>query len=405
MGYRFPELRFCGGSPANWKAKKVATDNYPAFIQGLLRKEMIHLLRPAPLSAVKRKNASNNNQLSDSEHDSDMVLIDDFSPSSRGKRQVQKLKTPASARHITAKRARRTHAMPSVATITQDPLADVFTTTSSPPTAEGQVANTTFTTDDRDGNLFGGNLRQTTVPLSVPDLLAMTLLTPILHTVTQDSSIDSSAPYVTASNHGATTSTVAPTENTSANTHDGATTSTVALTENASANTVLPLNRASPAGPESGANAPVEPATYNTVSSVVETSNASITTTGYSNKGHAAAEQSTTTTVMTPNPGVSVEQASGAITMASNPGVPSTCASSTEARDGGNSAKDTGHPLWPLRTVTARNICGARWKEQNCDATKEAFDTYWKMLSKQDKKIYTTEAKSMVCIVIKAARL
>lgn len=103
MGYWFPELRFCGGSPANWKAKKVATDNYPTFIQGLLRKEMIHLLRPAPLSAVKRKNPSDNNQLSDSEHNSDIVLIDDLSPSSRGKRQVQKLKTPASARHITAK--------------------------------------------------------------------------------------------------------------------------------------------------------------------------------------------------------------------------------------------------------------------------------------------------------------
>ncbi|ETW78329.1 hypothetical protein HETIRDRAFT_429328 [Heterobasidion irregulare TC 32-1] len=198
---------------------------------------------------------------------------------------------------------------------------------------------------------------------------------------------------------GATTSTVAPIENTSVNTNDGATTSTVALTENASANTVLSLNKASPVGPESGANASIEPATYNTVSSVVETSNASITTTGYTNKGHAAIEQSTTTTVMTPNPGVSIEQASGAITMASNPRVPSTCTSSTEARDGSNSVKDTGQPLWPLHMVTTRNICGAWWKEQNCDATKKAFDTYWKMLFKLDKKIYTTKAKSM-----KAAR-
>ena len=76
MSYRFLELRLCGGSPAHWKARHVATDNYPAFVQGLSHKNMIHHLKQAPSCFGKRRTPP------DHETESEMVLLSDLSPSS-----------------------------------------------------------------------------------------------------------------------------------------------------------------------------------------------------------------------------------------------------------------------------------------------------------------------------------
>ena len=118
MSYQFPELRVCGGPPAHWKVKHVATDNYPAFVQGLSCKDMAHLLKPAPSTLPTHKIPTGGDPAPDHETESNMVLILDLSPSSCMKRQAQTHRMALPATQTAAKRQRHTHGAPTATTST-----------------------------------------------------------------------------------------------------------------------------------------------------------------------------------------------------------------------------------------------------------------------------------------------
>ncbi|ETW77538.1 hypothetical protein HETIRDRAFT_429724 [Heterobasidion irregulare TC 32-1] len=369
MEYRFPELRFCGGPPAHWKSRHIARDNFPAFVQGLSRKNMTHLLRPLPYGAIGPSITAEGDPSQEQESEAEMVLISDLPTPLHGKRYPPKNAVSSTTTPNAAKRQRRlpapdTTTAPTITTIIQDPLANLFL-----PTSPSQTLVTPHTDVAAGSNMGTPVLSHENIPVPANPLphnehLMGIPLTQILEPAVNQST-RKSVPAESLPRHA-----MAPTTN-----EQEITERTVALDHAG-----VPNNTHNAASDGLSTNIIAARSTHTEMSAIAR-AHTTAPTTDTSLNLTACPLPAT----MIPGPATAILQP-GEESGTTGPAPPTTPPAGTPA---------TSDRLWPLRTVTGRNICGFRWKEKTPNASKQEFDLYWKMLPKPEKKVYNDEAKGL----------